>query len=167
MKALFFYAVCSLLSVVASYGIGVPTGHSDIGLTLKNTAVEAVNLDIDEDGMEDAWEESNNLNTLWNDAELDWDRDGHTSLQEFLAGSDPQDGAAFFKATIEGILGTTMELSCPSVAGRNYQLYQSEDLVNWTLLGPVQTSTPPKNTFQVEIDTTAGSKSFYQIKVSQ
>ncbi len=47
--------------------------------------------DTDGDGMFDAWEVDHGLNMLANDAALDPDNDGFTNLQEFLAGTNPQD----------------------------------------------------------------------------
>jgi hypothetical protein len=129
--------------------------------------VKAVETDFDDDGMLDSWEAANGLNVLWDDTQMDWDKDGYTCLEEFIAGSHPKDANAFFKTSVESMSATAMELSCPSVTGRTYQLYSSEDLVNWAPLGAAQTSNPPKNTFQVEVDDSEGSKSFYRIEVRQ
>ncbi len=46
--------------------------------------------DQDEDGMDDTWEDDNNLNSSDpSDADLDPDHDGLTNLQEFTHGTDP------------------------------------------------------------------------------
>ncbi len=50
--------------------------------------------DTDSDGMLDAWELSNNLDPLVNDADLDSDSDGTSNIEEFYAGSDPQNDAS-------------------------------------------------------------------------
>ena len=47
--------------------------------------------DTDYDGMPDNWEIDNGLNPLVDDAAQDADGDGATNLQEYLAGTDPQD----------------------------------------------------------------------------
>jgi hypothetical protein len=41
--------------------------------------------------MPDGWEVQYGLNPLANDASLDKDSDGYSNLQEYLAGSDPND----------------------------------------------------------------------------
>ncbi len=47
-------------------------------------------IDTDKDGMDDDWERKHGLNVGVNDAALDPDNDGLTNLQEYLAGTDPQ-----------------------------------------------------------------------------
>ncbi len=47
--------------------------------------------DIDDDGMADGWELANGLDVGVDDADLDPDGDDFSNIQEFLAGSDPQD----------------------------------------------------------------------------
>ena len=150
--------------------IGVITlvGSHDGGISETQTVtVEAVDLDIDDDGMEDAWEISNGLNTLWNDAAKDWDRDGFTTMDEYIAGNDPSDSSDYFKTKIESMEDGSISMSCPSIANRRYQLYRSDDLVTWTTYGAAQNSNPPKNSFAVPMDPSEGDKFFYRIEVSQ
>ncbi len=67
----------------------VDTDHDGIG----NNA----DLDDDNDGMPDVWEIANGLNPLVNDSALDADGDGASNLNEYLAGTDPQDPDSFPK----------------------------------------------------------------------
>jgi len=48
-------------------------------------------MDTDGDGMSDSWEINNNLNPHVNDASLDADSDTYTNLEEYQAGTNPQD----------------------------------------------------------------------------
>ena len=140
----------------------------DNGLKETQTVtVVAVDVDVDDDGMTDTWEAAHDLNTLWDDTALDWDKDGLSNLEEFIAGSDPQDLGSFFKTTLENMDGTTLSLSCPSIAGRSYQLYRSDDLIDWVPYGAAQNSNPPKNSFAIPMDPSEGDKFFYRIEVSQ
>ncbi|MBE6380302.1 MAG: hypothetical protein E7047_05180 [Lentisphaerae bacterium] len=54
-------------------------------------AVEKTFADKDKDGMPDNYEQSNLLDPKKNDAALDADGDSFTNLQEYLAGTNPQD----------------------------------------------------------------------------
>lgn len=50
--------------------------------------------DTEDDGMPDNWEVDNELNPLIDDSALDPDGDGYTNLDEYLAGTDPQDSGS-------------------------------------------------------------------------
>jgi hypothetical protein len=71
------------------------TCQSSSGLTL--------DLDDDNDGMSDEYETANGLNPLIDDAAGDLDNDGHTNLEEFIAGTaandpgDPRKSSVIFK----------------------------------------------------------------------
>ena len=57
------------------------------------------------DGMPDAWEQANNLNPFAGaDARLDWDEDGLTNSEEFLAGSDPNLALKLTNPILRGFL---------------------------------------------------------------
>ena len=70
------------------------------------------------------------------DAALDADHDGMTNLQEYLAGTDPQDAASRFTNAI------TLDGGVPSVrfiarAGRGYTVQFSDTLGSWSKLADV------------------------------
>ncbi len=57
--------------------------------------------DRDGDGLPDAWELQNGLSpALASDVDTDADNDGHTAMQEYLAGTDPQDAASALRLVI-------------------------------------------------------------------
>jgi len=58
-------------------------------LIIYNTNRES--SDTDDDKMPDGWEVQYGLNPLANDASLDKDSDGYSNLEEYQAGSDPND----------------------------------------------------------------------------
>lgn len=56
-------------------------------------------VDADGDGISDAWEAENGLSSSNRaDADGDADQDGETNLQEYLAGTNPQDGNSYLVA---------------------------------------------------------------------
>jgi len=58
------------------------------------TDLNAAKVDTDSDGMPDHWETVGRLNPLIDDSNADNDNDGFTNLQEFLAGSLPDDDSS-------------------------------------------------------------------------
>jgi hypothetical protein len=87
--------------------------------------------DSDGDGMPDDWETANGLDPQFDDAGLDLDCDGKTNLEEYLAGTDPQDAGSFFCLTSVIPNGEGLTVTFPSITGRSYVPETSRDLVTW------------------------------------
>ena len=84
--------------------------------------------DTDGDGLPDAWE----LTTLAGGPGDDADGDGKTNLEEYLAGTDPNDPASALVITnYTPAGGTSATLTWKSVMTRNYFIEQSLDLISW------------------------------------
>ncbi len=60
---------------------------------------DACDTDDDNDGMPDDWEIQYSLNPLFDDAGLNPDNDGYTNLQEYQAGSNPNNPSSYPQAT--------------------------------------------------------------------
>jgi hypothetical protein len=94
------------------------------------------NPDADQDGLPDAWELAHGLNPAASgDAALDPDEDGLTNLQEYLAGTDPQDAASALRLSATISDGAAV-LRFPAVAGKSYTVSSCDDLgaSEWVLL---------------------------------
>lgn len=76
-----------------SCGMPIPTGSKECPLcgALQPGEVQANKADGDEDGLPDEWEKKYGLNIAVNDANEDFDGDGFTNMEEFLAKTNPAD----------------------------------------------------------------------------
>ncbi len=89
--------------------------------------------DTDDDGLPDAWELTN-LGTLDGDPDDDADGDGTTDLEEYLAGTDPNDSSSALVITnyTPAPGNTFATLTWRTVMTRNYFIEQSPDLNTWS-----------------------------------
>ena len=104
------------------------------GVALQASRLVRVSLtgvsDTDGDGLPDGWETQNGLNPTnaigLDGANGDPDGDGFTNLQEFLAGTDPQDASSLLAIT--DIAGTGRLITWQSIPGRNYQVLSTTNV---------------------------------------
>jgi hypothetical protein len=125
---------------VASSG-GSPTTSVGAFLT--------VLVDTDGDRMPDVWEQAY-FGTLARDGSGDFDGDGMTDLQEYIAGTDPTDATSYLK--IDSISGapnaTTLQFT--AVSNKTYSLQYRESLTAgaWTKFKDVPAGT---NTHEITV----------------
>jgi hypothetical protein len=96
--------------------------------------------DVDSDGMADDWERANQLNPGDpTDAALDPDHDGLTNLEEFLAGTKPQDPQSTLRFSEAVPSGDGLTLRFNAIAGHTYTVqYRGRlDDAGWRKLGDV------------------------------
>jgi len=131
-------------------GIFVSDGSAYIADT-GNDRVQKLDiiLDIDQDGMEDTWEDVNGLDSTVNDALLDPDGDGLYNIGEFRIHTEPMnrdtdgDGMSDGEETVLGsmpwvvdsliitaVIGGNGSLSFPAIAGGTYRLEYTVGLIN-------------------------------------
>ncbi len=90
--------------------------------------------DVDHDGMADAWE------NLWdlNDPNADPDHDGFTSLQEYLANTNPRDEKSFFHIlSVVPDADGYWHVTWASVGGTRYRVYSTDSLTNGAAYQPI------------------------------
>jgi uncharacterized repeat protein (TIGR01451 family) len=99
------------------------------------TLIVPVCSDCDQDGLPDAWERANGYDPAdASDAARDADGDGHTLLQEYLAGTDPQDANSVTRITAVRMVGHDLKVSFRGVPGKKYRLERLDSMSGgaWT-----------------------------------
>lgn len=100
------------------------------------TNVITITGDNDRDGLPDSWESSHGLSSSdASDANQDPDGDGATNLQEFIAGTDPQNPASVLKV-FPLIQGDTVQLRFQTVVDKRYVVERASSPAGpWTPFG--------------------------------
>jgi hypothetical protein len=120
--------------------------------------------------MPDYWEIQYGFNTNnASDAALDLDMDGATNLEEYLAGTEPNNNSSNLKLTVLSIGGGTTTLRFRAVAGRTYSVIYSDSLDDgvWFKVRDVAAQSSTQDV--IVTDPTAGSSGqrFYQLVTPQ
>jgi parallel beta-helix repeat protein len=93
-------------------------------------------VDTDGDGMPDGWEEYHFIG-LAQGADDDFDRDGVTNYQEYVAGTVPTDANSVFRVQEVLSNGGSAGLRWAAAEGRTYRVLASDDLVFWSELATI------------------------------
>ena len=100
----------------------------------------ANSLDLDGDGIQNAYEVSKGLNPAdASNADTDCDDDGYTALEEYLAGTDPT-LASEHPPTVSGVI------TCPGVCAGPFTMVASSTSTGW--FGPVTQQVAGAGTYQ-------------------
>lgn len=116
------------------------TGRDLLGILDNLRTTESTSLypripDNDGDGMPNAYEKTHGLDPDWPlDATTDLDGDGASNLDEFISGTDPSDNTDVLRISTINLQSTTVDVSWPSIIGRDYELSWSTNLTNWSPL---------------------------------
>jgi hypothetical protein len=122
--------------------------------------------DLDGDGMPDVWE-ADNFGTLLRDGTGDFDGDGFSDRNEYLAGTSPTNALSLLRINnFSQIAPADIAISWQSVSNRFYDVLMATGSVN-SAYSPVVTHiapTPPLNTIQ--LTPPANSSVFLRIRTS-
>jgi hypothetical protein len=122
-------------------------------------------LDTDEDGMPDNYEDEFGLNKDVNDADEDFDGDGTTNFNEFAAGTAPNDANSVFKISISELGTVTATVEWTSIAGGIYIVESSTDLSKWSKHPGTPEITANQNTSMMSIELAPDeSRQFFRVR---
>ena len=138
-------------------------GESTLRLT------DLVIVDTDSDELPDWWEDRYGLSkTNAADALLDPDGDGVSSLNEFLAGTNPTNSASFFHITAVQPEPGGVSVSWSTVGGKSYRLQTNGELANPFADYSPLISVPGTNestTNLLDADATNFTTRFYRVRL--
>jgi hypothetical protein len=124
-------------------------------------------LDVDDDGIANGWEETHYGSVTGAVAEADTDGDGTDSLDEFLAGTDPDNADSLFEVTGGQVSAGVSKVSWASVGGKLYTVWRATNLVDgFAAIATDVVATPPVNTY-VDATSSGLSSVFYSIGVQE
>ena len=134
-------------------------------------AILTVLADTDGDGMPDTWETTYSLNPASPaDAGGDADGDHMTNVEEYRAGTNPQDALSFLRIeAIESELATTgsMRVSFLAVSNRTYTVEHRDSLLpgSWTRMPQVSPATTNRMVEMIDSPPATISKRYYRLAI--
>jgi Tol biopolymer transport system component len=138
----------------------------DLNLTqdIFSFAVSQPFVDTDGDGMDDNWERAHG-GDLELEPGMDSDGDGLSNLQEYLAGTDPQDNSSALALAHFENDGESLTLQWQSIPGKRYQVQSSSNLGSNTWLDVGDPITAVQTTTQQAALLGTASMTFYRVKL--
>jgi hypothetical protein len=120
--------------------------------------------DADGDGQPDSWEFANALSPSFDEAAQDNDGDGQTNLAEYIAGTDPRDGASSFRVDAAVRIPGGVRITFTAQPGKTYTVQYRQNLTggNWLKLADVP-SQPSEQPVNVDDHSVVDVMRFYRV----
>ena len=122
--------------------------------------------DQDGDGLPNTWENANFGNDTDANPNLDSDGDGFTNMKEYLAGTNPNDGASVLWMEISTIPTGGVQVRWQAAANRTYTLQRSTQIASGytSIATGVPSAAPGVNTYN-DLTVSANQRYFYRALV--
>ncbi len=133
---------------------------------LSQRAELTVLADTDHDGLPDLWEQAHGFSsTDATDAAADFDGDGMTNGEEYMAGTDPKDPASYLKVERLGADGGTARIEFLAVSNRAYAVEFTDaiGILPWAPFAHI--AAKPTNRMEAVLDPAPAFSRFYRLSV--
>jgi hypothetical protein len=140
------------------------------GRTNENAPISSGDGDTDGDGLPDSWETANGLNPNDPaDAHDDLDGDGHTSLQEYLVGTDPQDAFSQLQFTGISVDPSGVVMLFNAAPGKRFTVQFTNDLSSgsWQTLEAVDAAPASRIVEVTDSINPSNDKRYYRLVAQQ
>jgi len=119
--------------------------------------------DTDGDGLPDAWEQANHTQIFVPDANDDPDHDGFSNLQEYLAGTDPNDSSSFLKLQPLQVGAGNGTLQFLAASNHTYSVLYKQSLSDTVWLKLTDVSSAPVDRELSITNPAGGATEFYRL----
>ncbi len=153
------------LSAVTEYTYTVQMRDQSANQNEGEPSVPATALTDDGDSLPNDWEliHFGNLTDTSGIPEEDWDGDGWSDFNEWIAGTDPQDRTSLLDVWITANEESKWELRWSIVADRSYRIWTSQTLEgDWALEADETTTLALERSYPLELE---GEARFYRVEV--
>ena len=137
---------------------------------LPNASVTTLNSESDEiiNGVPASWLVANGYALNIAATNSDADGDGHTALQEYLAGTDPNSRSSRFKMRSCKKENNSITLDWESVSGKTYQVWYSPDMSqnSWSIIASGISGAEETTSYELASQSSTALKGFYRIVVN-
>lgn len=139
----------------------LPGAHYRLRLAEQSATVTIEDLPLDNWRFEKFGDDANNPGIAGDTA--DPDGDGHDNVHEYLAGTEPQDGASFFQATAERAPGGPFTVRFTAQPGHTYSVFYKNTLTatTWRKLTDIAAESAAREV--AVADPGAGAQRFYRV----
>ncbi len=126
---------------------------------------QGLQVDFDNDGMPDVWETDHGLDATRNDAALDYDGDGLSNLEEYYAGTLPDDAQSRLGLTIA--VTDQVVLTFTANPDRAYVIEFKDELAGETWLPLATISAQATTRTEQATDTPPTTSRYYRLHMTQ